>query len=131
MKRKIPSNKLSKETVEGMCDRAGLKPERREGINGYDVFVCDGFSAEPARTFKRFGVERGEFSFGAYCTIWWVARGEEFFEVGMPMLYQAFHNPEYDKPTKKLARINTALKEAQGFIKRRKSISSEGNILNG
>jgi hypothetical protein len=79
-------------------------------------------------TFKRFGASPGEFSFGAYCTIWWLAKGEEYFEVGAPMLYEAFHDSEYDLPTKRLARINSALQEAKTFIGRRKKIASEGTM---
>lgn len=116
---------LNKETVERMCRAAGLAPERRETIRGRDVFVCDGFSAKPEVTFKRFGVTPGEFSFGAYCTIFWIAKGEDFFEVGSPMIFDAFHNPEYDIATKKKARINTALREASGFLATRKKVRDD------
>ena len=120
--------KLNKKNVERMCREAGLFSARREVIKGYDVFVSDGFSAKPSVTFKRFGVDPGDFSWGAWCTIWWVARGDDHFEVGRPMLFDAFHNSDYDFHTKRQARINSALLDARDFIMKRQS-ASEGNVL--
>lgn len=111
---------LNKSSVEDMCDRAGIKPSYRGGVHGVDVFICEGFSMTPDVTFRRFGVGRGEFPWGCYCTIWWVARGEERFDVGMPMFFDAFHNPELDLEGKKIARRNRALDDVTRFITQRK-----------
>lgn len=110
-----------------MIANAGMKPEKKETIGDYEVYIADGYSARPHITYQRFGVEDGEFPWGAYCTIWFIARDENFFEVGAPAIYEAFHDPQYDHPTKKQARINTAMREASGFIKDRKKIAAETN----
>lgn len=122
---KKPSS-LSKDIVEGMCRRAGLKPEKRETIKGRSVYVCDGFSAQPHITFRRFGVDPGEFSFGAYCTIWWIEGREGEFEVGMPMIFDAFHDRHLDMATKKVARINSAIQDAARFISNREKVIRNG-----
>ncbi len=113
---------MDKAFIERVCANAGLQPARREKICGHDVLIADGFSAEPHVTFRRFGVDKGEFSWGCYATIWWIAHGDKI-EIGVPMMFDAFHNPEYDAKTKKLARVNTALKEAAGFLKRREKVA--------
>lgn len=118
--------KLRKDDVEEMCLKSGVHAAYRDTFRGYDIFVSDGFSAFPARDFRRFGVEPGEFPWGAFCTIWWVASGEEHFDAGMPMLFDAFHNPEFDIVTKRRARINTALQEARSFIIKRANIRANG-----
>lgn len=123
---KRPANTLTKSKVEEMCRRAGLKPERRVNVRGTEVFVCDGFSAQPHITFKRFGVDPGEFSFGAYCTIWWIEGREGEFSVGMPMIFDAFHDGNYDTATKKIARVNSAIKDATRFIENRKKVNKHG-----
>lgn len=117
---------MKKEFIERACQLAGLKAVRREVVDGVGVCIADGFNATPAVTFKRFGVDKGEFSFGAYATIWWLEGKEGEFEIGVPLIFDAFHNPEYDVKTKELARINTALREAHGFIKRRKKVRANG-----
>lgn len=102
-----------------MFRQAGLVPELRQLIGDQEVFIGDGFSAPPHRFFDRFGVKADEFPFGCYVTFWWLAKDEKL-DTGHPLFFDAFHNPEYDTATKKKARINTALKDAQGFLDTRK-----------
>jgi hypothetical protein len=116
---------MKKQMIERACRMAGLTPARREVINGVGVCIADGFSAQPHITFRRFGAAPGEFPYGAYLTLWWLEKGEDEFEIGVPLLFEAFHNTEYDVDTKRLARINTALKEASGFMKRRQKVARE------
>lgn len=118
--------KLNKKTVETMCEGAGLKPLARVAHKGRDIFVCDGFAANAERKFKKFGADRNEFPFGAYCTIWWLAKGDDHFEVGHPALYKAFHNPELDKKSKQMARLNRAMSDATHFIEKLDAVASEG-----
>lgn len=118
--------KLNRRTVEKMMAEAGLRPEKKETIGAYEVYIADGYSPQPHITFRRFGVEKGEFWWGCYATFWFIARDEDFFEIGAPMIFEAFHDPQYDTRSKKQARINTALREASGFIKRRKEIAEDG-----
>jgi len=108
--------------IEKACRKAGLQPARRENRNGYDIFIADGFSDKPFPTFKRFGVEKTDFPLGAYCTIWFVAKGEDQFDVGQPLLFERNHDPQYDTKTKRKARINTARREAYGFLETRKRV---------
>lgn len=107
---------LTKETVSKMLGAAGIQPEKRIAHDGYDIFIGDGFAAHPENTFKRFGVNKGEFPFGAYCTIWFAAQGEDFFLVGCPALYDAFHDKNMDINAKKAGRINNAVRDAKKFI---------------
>lgn len=120
--------KLTKDSVERMFSKGGVHPEKRTTYRGFDVFIADGFAANPAVAFKRFGVEPGEFSFGAYCTCWFVAKGEDFFEIGRPMIFDAFHDPDLDTQSKKLARVNRAWDEVKTFLDKRKRYVYSGGL---
>lgn len=86
-----------------------------------ELYIADGFTANPHEAFWRFGIDKGEFPFGCFVTMWWTAKGEDQFDIGVPLFFEAFHNPELPgQDVKKMARINTAIKEASGFLKRRK-----------
>lgn len=122
--------KLNRAAVERAIEGAQMRPVSKQRVGDYEVYIADGYSAQPHLTYKRFGAEPGEFSFGAYCTIWFVARDEDFFEVGAPALYEAFHNPELETGAKQMSRVNTAMKDARAFIKNRKRIVSERISLN-
>lgn len=113
---------MDKQIIENACRKAGLTPATREKRGDYDIFIADGFSEKPYPTFKRFGVEKHEFPNGAFCTIWFVAKGEDKFDVGQPLLFEPDHDPQYDKNTKRTARINTAKAEAHGFLNTRKKV---------
>lgn len=99
-----------------MCRNAGMMPVDRGRIEGRSVYIADGFSAPPHHKFRRFGLEPHEFPFGAFITLWWIEKGEGELDVGAPMIFDAFHNPEYSKETKQIARINTAMNHARDFI---------------
>lgn len=119
--------RLKKQFIETVCRAAGLLPVRRETINGTSICVADGFSATPHIQFRRFGADTPtDFPFGAYLTIFWVERTEDEFEIGVPMLFDSFHNREYDKDTKQIARINTALTAAKDLLECRARIAKNG-----
>lgn len=121
--------KLNKNTVEKMMVGAQMQPAHKEAVGEYEIYVGDGYSFTPEVTYKRFGAEPGDFTGGAFCTVWFVAQSEDFFEVGSPALYRTDHNPELDAATKKRARINRAMKDAKSFIQLRKRVAKEGNLL--
>lgn len=102
-----------------------MVPERRDTIDGVEVFIADGYSARPELKFKKFGVEPGEYSWGCYVTLWWISKDDDL-DVGQPIFFDAMHDPEFDTTTKKHARINTALKTATEFIERRKKAALNG-----
>lgn len=108
---------------------AQMQPAHKERVGEYEVYVGDGYSFVPHVTYKRFGAEPEDFPCGAFCTIWFVARNEDCFEVGAPALYRTDHNPELDANSKKRARINRAVKDASDFIKYRKKVEREGGLL--
>lgn len=110
---------MDKDRIERICRTAGMRPEKRVPFKSYEIFVADGFSLPPHRNFQRFGVEPLDFPSGMYATLWWVSKHEDKLDTGQPIFFDAFHNPEYSTETKKQARINTALREAEGFLKRR------------
>lgn len=107
----------NKEKIEKMCREAGLRPEKRHALKNFDVLISDGFSVPPHIKFRRFGVAPTDFPFGCYVTFWWVMKGEDRLFVACPIMFDAFHDPQFDQATKKLARINAALQEAAGFVR--------------
>lgn len=120
---------MSKEVIERCCRNAGLSPEKRSVIDGYDLFVADGFvPADKCHPyFWRFGITETDFPMGMWATIYWLAQGEDKVEMGQPLFFEAFHNPELgDAATRKKARLNTAAKEAKGFLQRRKRVRENG-----
>ena len=113
---KPKSGMLTKETVEVMMANAGMSPEIRDKYREHEIFIADGYSSKPQHVFKRFGVEKGEFVNGAYCTIFFIARGESFFMVGVPTLYDRNHDPYLSIDLKKRGRVNNALIDAKAMI---------------
>lgn len=116
----------SKDKIEKMCRAAGLKPERRSKIRGLDVLIADGFSLPPHNAFRRFGVAAKDFPRGCYVTFWWLMKGEERMFIGCPLMFEALHDPELGAGSKKLARINAALKHAREIAENMKRKSLNG-----
>jgi hypothetical protein len=117
---------MDREVIARACRNAGLSEELRKVVMGYDVFIADGFSSKPAETFWRFGITPTDFPSGCYATFYWIARGEDHVELGVPMFFEPFHNPELaNNETRKKARINTALREAESFLKKRQKVRKE------
>jgi hypothetical protein len=110
---------MNRERMEQIVRIAGMKPERRERHGDYEIFVADGFSLPPHSKFKRFGIEPEEFPHGMYATLWFVAKDENL-DAGGVFFCEAMHDKNLDMATKKQARVNTAIKEASGFLIRRK-----------
>lgn len=96
-----------------------MRPEKRVRWRDYEIFVADGFSLMPHNAFRRFGIDAHDFPSGMFSTLWWVSKDGDQLDTGQPIFFDALHNPEYSAETKKQARINTALREAEGFLKRR------------
>lgn len=115
---------MNKDDMERICRSAGMRPEKRETVHGYDVFIADGFSSIPWIVFRRFGVEPGEFPFGAYVTIWWIGKGEEL-DVGLPLIFDAFHDLHLPSDARQPARVNRAMVDAADFLTRRKRIRAD------
>lgn len=111
-----------KASVERICRNAGMIPAKRSRIDGVEVFIADGFAAQPFLTFKKFGVEPNEFPYGCFATLWWISKGDEKLDTGQPLFFDAFHDPQLSAESKKLARINSALQEAKSFLMRRKKV---------
>lgn len=108
----------SKDKIEAMCVAAGLKPADRRRVRDFDLLLADGFSLPPHRAFRRFGVEADEYPLGCYVTFWWLMKGEDRLFVANPLIFEALHNPEMDRATKKAARLNRAAVEAEAFVRR-------------
>lgn len=113
----------NKDTIERACRRAGMKPVHRASFEGAEIFIADGFSAQPAIIFGRFGIDPGEFVGGCYATLWWVSRNEDKLDIGRPIFFELFHNPEFANGSKQVARINKALEDARSFLSSRKKAS--------
>ena len=117
---------MDKATLEKACRMAGMAPARREETPQGIIYISDGFQAN-AEVFKRFGATNELFGFGVYCTMWWLAEGDRVL-AGQPLLFDAFHDPEYDMDTKRRARVNTAWQEAEAFLKRREDYRAEETV---
>lgn len=110
---------MDKHAIERMCRKAGMRPVKRDRIDGAEVFIADGFAATPHVTFAKFGIEPKDFPGGCYATLWWVSRKEDKLDIGQPLFFELLHNPEYGNGSKQIARINAAMNEARTFLKRR------------
>lgn len=110
----------NKDKIEAMCREAGLRPERRLSMQGFDLLLADGFSLPPHAAWGKFGVDPDEYPFGCYVTIWWVMKGEDRHYVAQPLFFDAFHDRQLDIESKKRARLNAAEKSAAEFLDRRK-----------
>lgn len=106
---------MNKAKIEAMFRNAGLQPEERRTVRDYSVFIADGFSLPPHHRIARFGVEPMDFPRGCYVTFWWAGKDEKL-HAGRPLMFEALHENQYDLTTKKRARINAALKDAEGHI---------------
>jgi hypothetical protein len=112
---------MDKNAIERICRSVGLVPEKRVRVGDAEVFVADGRSSPPHMAYRRFGIAPDDFPGGCYVTLWWVSKGEDL-DTGQPLFFELFHNPEYSGAAKKMARINTAVREASGFLNRRKAV---------
>ncbi len=108
---------IGKSKIETMCRNAGVIPAGRKMINGIDVFVADGFAANPAVTFQKFEVQAKEFPFGCYGTFWWIFKGEGRLAGGRPLFFNPSHNQEYSAEDRKQLRIKAAFKDAEDNLK--------------
>jgi len=122
--------KITKKTMEKMCRQANMKPVHRGSIDGYEVFVADGYSSIPAITYRKFDVHPGEFKDGAFCTLWYLTRGEDTLLAGCPLLFKTLHDLHLGDGRQR-ARINSALAEAKDFIECAKRAAARGGVLDG
>lgn len=113
---------IGKQKMEDMCRAAGMKPVQRTSIDGVEIFIADGSCATPAVTFQKFGVDADDFPGGCYATMWWAAYKDEKLDVGRPLFFDLFHNPEFSSTSKQYARINAAVNDAKTFLDRRKKV---------
>lgn len=118
---------LTKNTLARMCAMAGMQPEVRTNYKQYDVFIADGFTDRPGVVLKKFGVGPEDYPFGAYITMWAVAKGEDHIEVASILTEDSFQGHGL---AAKQTRIKAALYKAGEFIARRERVSKSGIILN-
>ena len=114
---------IGKNKIERMCRNAGMKPVRRDNLEGVEVFIADGFSLPPHQNYRRFDIGPLDFPKGMYVTLWWASKGDEKLDAGQPLFFDAFHNPEYANGSKKVARVNSAMAAAKSFLDSRKKAS--------
>lgn len=122
MKKKF---KLTKDSLARMCAKAGMQPEIRTHYKDYDVFIADGFTALPWVTLKRFGVGVEQYPFGAYVTMWGIAKGEDHIEIASILTEDAFKGSGEQA---KRDRLKAALYEAGVFISKRERLKSGINL---
>lgn len=111
---------MNKEKLERIFRETGAKPVGRYQAGNYNVFIGDGFSMIPHRPYTKFGIDPMDFPNGMYVTWWWIGKDEKL-DIGQPMFFDAFHDMGYSQNEKQRARVNTALKEARDFLRRRKN----------
>lgn len=113
--------------IEEACRKAGLKPVHREKMEGFDVFIADGFSKPPHTAFHRFGIDKHDFIFGCWVTMWALARGDDHFQLAAPVFFEKNHDPEYDDAMRERMRVNSAMQDAA----RNLAAMSKRVLLNG
>jgi len=119
-----------KDKIERMCIDAGLAPTLREDIGGHQLFVADGFSLIPAIQYRRFGIKPGEFPSGCFVTIWWLAKSDERFDVGAPLMFEPNHDPSYDVDSRKQMRVNSAREHAREHLEARAAAAKNRLVVN-
>lgn len=112
--------KLNKDQFETMVRNAGMRPELRQPLRDLEVYIADGFSLMPHNALRKFGIEPDEFPSGVYVTLWMLSKREGILGGGRPMFFDAKHNPELDGPSKKQARIQAALADADSHLENKK-----------
>ena len=117
---------MLKNKIESICRRGNMRPIKRDMVDGVDVFIADGFAAMPHVTYKKFGIEDGDFPFGCYATLWWISSDGEKLDTGQPLFFDAFHDKQLGVGSKQLARVNTALKTATEFLRQYKMVKAHG-----
>ena len=110
---------MNKQKYEEIFYKAGVKPIAREKIEGYDLYIGEGFSMMPHSSLRRFEIKPLDFPHGVYVT-WWLIGHDDKIDTGQPVFFDAMHNPEYSVDSKQGARINSVIKAAKNFIKYRK-----------
>ena len=112
--------RLGKSKIESMCRAAGVLPVGRQKIGGQDVYIADGFSLTPERTFRKFDVERKDFPYGAFATFWWTFEGDDKMSAGRPLFFDAFHDTGHTQESKQKMRIAAACKDASEMLAARR-----------
>lgn len=99
----------TKDTLEVLFGKLGLKPSLREKHGDYDVFYGDGFSAAPHLKWQDRGeTKAGDYPLGAFVTFWWIGKDERLL-IGRPLFFDI---TELSVAT----RINTARKDALAHL---------------
>lgn len=112
---------IGKNKIERMCRAAGCPPVHREMVNGTEVFIADGFAADPT-VFRKFLVERADFPFGVFGTFWWTFKGDEKMSFGRPLFFDAFHDAGHSKESKQKMRIRAAVEDATVELEKIKNV---------
>ena len=116
---------IGKNRIETICRNAGMVPVARDKIDGAEVFIADGFSTPPHVKQRRW-LEKNEFPWGCFVTLWWVSKGDEKLDTGQPIFFDAFHDSNMSLASKKIARINMAKQTALDFLRSRKRARLNG-----
>ena len=109
---------MNKDKIETIFRSVGLLPEDRIHLGNFDVFLGDGY-VSPAnfwkfRKFEDF-LNDDDFPMGAYVTLWWVGKDEQCKDGGL-LACEPFHDNQYGPETRKQARLQAALNQAEGRI---------------
>ena len=107
------------EQYEEIFRKAGVKPVDRQKLEGYDLYIGEGFSLMPHNNYRRFEVGPQDFPHGVYIT-WWLLGHDGKIDTGRPIFFDVLHNPEYGSADKQQSRINSVVKDAKTFLMYRK-----------
>lgn len=112
MKKKF---KLTKDSLARMCANAGILPAHSESYKGYGIVIGDGRVVNPAVVLKRFGIERDDFPFGCYCTLWGITKDDDVFIAGV-LPNSLSHDASHDANSRRMARISGGVMVAKMHI---------------
>lgn len=121
--------RLDKTKIEGICNAAQLRLERRQRVGEFELFIADGVSKPPHFRYQRFGVEPTEFPDGCFVTMSWLMKGEDQLFIAWPTFFEKNHDPFLTDAARKRARINRAIKDAQEHLEARSRVRKK--VLHG
>ena len=108
---------LTVDGVEKMCKKADMSPVSKHEYGDYTVYINDGFSKQPHVAYQRFGVERGDFMFGAFCTIAWISKDQHIL-AGIPAICDKFHDIDngWSSKVRQQSRVNFVHQKAMDAL---------------
>lgn len=125
---------MTKDELAARLNKAGLAEALRVSHRDGEIFVAEGFFRDPPPNLD--GVARlkwlAEHPSGYYQTVWFWAKGEDHVQLGPVLVFDALHDIErLPLADRQRARLNRAVREAQGFLASRQRAFEKAGSVHG